>query len=123
MSAHRNRPEESGWFLQEAKRNLALLRKVFGARSKRYRRLLRTYRDVADELGRRRELERFAHVLRRRPLRSMKRWRPRRRRVYLDPHAPPGGPEPRVPSKSPRHAAPAASPPLRGLMDGSRWGR
>ena len=64
-------------FLREARVNLTLLRGVYGARSARYRRLLRIYRTVADTLGCRRRLERLAHVLRRQPACEPTRWRPR----------------------------------------------
>jgi hypothetical protein len=66
-------------FLQEARRNLTLLRVVYGRRSSRYRRLLRIYRTVADSLGCRRHLERVAHMLRRQPGCGSTRWRPRPR--------------------------------------------
>lgn len=38
-------------FLDDARRNLTLLRQTYGARSARYRTLLVQYRTVADDLG------------------------------------------------------------------------
>ncbi len=66
-------------FLHEARRNLTLLRAVYGRRSARYRRLLRIYRTVADSLGCRRRLECVVHMLRRQPRHGSMRWRPRPR--------------------------------------------
>lgn len=54
-------------FLDDAHRNLALVRGFYGRDSNRYRHLLRRYRAVADELGCRWQLERRLHRLRRRP--------------------------------------------------------
>jgi len=71
--------DHCAWFLREARGNLALLRAMYGVRSTRYRRLLRIYRRVADNLGCRRRLERLAHVLRRQPPCEPIRWRPRSR--------------------------------------------
>ncbi len=75
---HRTSP----WFLPEARRNLTLLRAMYGPHSARYRSLLNTYRTVADSLGCRRRLERLAHVLYRQPRRGYARWRPRPRSHY-----------------------------------------
>lgn len=72
--------KENALFIQAARRNLTLLRAMYTARGTRYRRLLRIYRDVADTLGCRRELERVAHVLERQPRKGSWRWRLRRRR-------------------------------------------
>ncbi len=72
--------EENALFIQAARRNLTLLRAMYTTRGARYRRLLRMYRDVADTLGCRREVERLAHVLERQPWKGSWRWRPRRRR-------------------------------------------
>jgi hypothetical protein len=58
-------PEATFPFLDEARRNLRLLRQFDGAHGRRYRRLVRQYRAVADELGCRRPLERLLHPLRR----------------------------------------------------------
>ena len=44
-------------FLDDARRNLALLRQTYGAHSQRYRALLAHYRIVADDLGCRPALE------------------------------------------------------------------
>jgi len=53
-------------FLRDVRRNLTGVRKLFGARSPRYRRLVRQYRAAATDLGCRRVLERVLHRLRRR---------------------------------------------------------
>ena len=53
-------------FLEDARRNLALLRRTYGRHSARYRRLVHQYRVVSDELGCRQALERALHPLRRR---------------------------------------------------------
>lgn len=63
-AAHSSAHVSYSTFLPEARRNLRLLRALYGARSGPYRRLLRVYREAADRLGCRRDLERVAHVLR-----------------------------------------------------------
>jgi hypothetical protein len=53
-------------FLEDARRNLTLLRRTYGRHSSRYRHLVYQYRVVSDELGCRQALERVLHPLRRR---------------------------------------------------------
>jgi len=71
LVAHRDtasRSEDMLSFLAEARRNLRLMRHLDGSRGPRYRRLVRHYRAVADDLACRRPLERLLHPLRfRRP--------------------------------------------------------
>jgi hypothetical protein len=52
--------------MEDARRNLALLRRTYGRHSARYRHLVYQYRFVSDELGCRQALERVLHPLRRR---------------------------------------------------------
>ena len=74
-TAHPYNPAQASDFLREAHRNLRLLRTMYGSRSGRYQHLLRVYRQVADNLGCRRELERAVHVLRPCPTRDHgRRW-------------------------------------------------
>lgn len=51
--------------LVDARRNLTVVRRIYGRRSARYQRLVSHYRRVADLLGCRPALERIAHPLRR----------------------------------------------------------
>jgi len=74
-TAYPHNSAQASDFLREAHRNLRLLRAMYGSRSGRYQHLLRVYRQVADNLGCRRELERAVHVLRPRPTRNHgRRW-------------------------------------------------
>lgn len=52
-------------FLVDARRNLTVVRRIYGRRSARYQQLVQRYRRVADILGCRLALERRAHPLRR----------------------------------------------------------
>ena len=63
---HRGESQTPIPFLEDARRNLALLRGTYGRHSARYRHLALRYRAVSDELGCRQALERALHPLRRR---------------------------------------------------------
>lgn len=68
-------------FLEDARRNLNVLRAAYGRGSPRYRRLADRYRAVADELRCRRGLERILHRLSRRSQRHRHvRWHPHSKR-------------------------------------------